>query len=74
MTIRIPAALAVAVCLFGLSPRAAVQPGSTVGTSTTAPAGTSPTALRDLGSTRELAARFDADRGKVRIVLLLSPT
>ncbi len=30
--------------------------------------------LRDLEGVRELQARFDADAGKPRVVLLLSPT
>jgi len=30
--------------------------------------------LRDLDGTSALRARFDGDRGKIRIVLLLSPT
>jgi len=34
----------------------------------------SPSVLRDLTSVAELQSSFDADRDKIRIVLLLSPT
>jgi len=36
--------------------------------------GVSPPVLRDLTSVAELQSSFDADRDKIRIVLLLSPT
>jgi hypothetical protein len=48
----------------GAAPRALTQ----------APATDTAPALQDLGGVADLRALFDADRDKVRIVLLLSPT
>ena len=66
MTSRFIAALAATVCLFDPSARAALQTAPTA--SASAPV------LHDLTNARALAARFDSDHGKPRIVLLLSPT
>jgi hypothetical protein len=43
-------------------------------TQTAAPAGSSSGALVDLRDVGELRARFNADQGQPRLVLLLSPT
>ena len=61
---RILAAIVMATALASPSPHALGQsPGTTV----------SP-ALHDLRGIAELRSRFDSDRDKIRIVLLLSPT
>jgi hypothetical protein len=57
-------ALAVALWLAWAAPQVAAQP---------AKAAASPV-LRDLAGIADLQARFDQERDKVRIVLLLSPT
>jgi len=57
---------AAALVLAALAP--SLQPAPRPATSAIAPV------LRDLGGVDELRALFDADRGRIRVVLLLSPT
>lgn len=64
MSGRIRAAFLLAAWCLCAAPRALTQ----------APATNSAPALQDLSGVADLRALFDADRDKVRIVLLLSPT
>jgi hypothetical protein len=55
---------AIVTALWGLGLAAAVSPAGSA----------EPLELEDLSGVAELARAFDEDRGKPRIVLLLSPT
>ncbi len=61
--IRLLAALLVAATLFAPAPIASVPPQAYA-----------PNTLHDLGSVEQFRDAFNADKGRPRVVLLLSPT